>query len=297
MAQTSPSNVFSPQVVVDLVSEQLFPKTTLLNSGYIKDARANANTNVKGDQITVIRQEKVDANLGVQGNPRTGAPVTPDRIQMTSDTHNLVSKMLAYDMDDRAMTLLNQVGDANQFMADEVLKLIRSHVQSALIGAGMGTTLTYEEIAGGVNWRGLRRCLTRNWGENNDSLGVPLFICHPDVMFDLTCTEEARKTGIFGGSSIIESGSVYKFAGLNVMQLGSVEKTADVYHNLIVLPGALNYYQDEGIGYSEQKLAHTTTWQMDWDFMYAAFLSQQAPIGCIKYDCVSTIGDDGVVVE
>lgn len=291
MAQTSPADVFQFEVVAGLVDERLFDFTTLLNSGYVGDARANAQTNVKGDTITVIKATTVEANLGVQVNPRTGSAVTPDKVEFDSDEYTMVSKILAYDMDQRAMRLMEQVADPNEFMANEVLKLQRSNIQNALLAAAVSGGIEFIDAVGVANWKGFRRAVTTAWGEKQDALGAPLLIVHPNVMYDITCTEEAMKAGVFGLNGVIESGKVYTFAGLNLMQLGAVtqDEGTGKYNNVILTKDALQYYQDEEIGYHEQRKAHTTTWQLDFDFSYAAWLSEQKPTGAIVMPLASSI--------
>jgi hypothetical protein len=290
MAQTSPSDVFQYEVVLGLVDERLFDFTTLLNSGYVGDARTSAQMNVKGDTVTVIKSVVVDANLGVQVNPRSGSAVTADKVEFDSDDYTVNSKILAYDMDQRAMRILQNAVDPNSYMADEVMKRSSINIQAALLAAGVADGLEYIDTVGIANWKGLRRAVTLKWGEKQDALGPPLLICHPNVMFDITCTEEAMKSGVFGVNGVIESGKIYTFAGLNLMQLGAVTQNEDeTYNNLIVTPGALQYFQDEQIGYYEQRKAHTTTWQLDWDFAYAAWLSEQKPNGAIVYKVATAI--------
>jgi hypothetical protein len=292
MAQTSPSDVFQFEVVLGLVDERLFDFTTLLNSGYVGDARNGAQMNVKGDTVTVIKSVTVPANLGVQTNPRTGNAVTADKVEFDSDEYTVNSKILAYDMDQRAMRILQNATDPNAYMADEVMKRSSINIQAALLAAGVADGLEHVDSVGVANWKGLRKAVTLKWGEKQDMLGPPLLICHPNVMFDISTTEEAMKSGVFGLNGVIESGKVYTFAGLNLMQLGAVTSNGDgTYNNLIVTPGALQYFQDEQIGYHEQRKAHTTTWQMDWDFSYAAWLSAQQPTGAIVYKVASAIGE------
>ena len=282
--QTNPSDVFNSQVVIGLVDERLFANTTLLNSGYIGDARNSASISPKGDKVTVVRSVPVEANNKVQTNPRTGTAVAADTVKFDSDDYDVISKILAYDMDERAMQIMANVADPNQFMADEVVKLADAFIQKHLIDAGVAGGIPYPEASGKANWKGLRRAVTKAWGEKNQN-STPLAIVHPDVMFDISTSEG----GVFAGTSSIESGKVYSFAGMNFMQLEAIPKSGDVYSNLILLPNALMFFSDREMGYHEQRKAHTTTWQMDWDFAFAGFLTKAKPTGCIVYQAGSTI--------
>lgn len=294
MPQTSPSDVFNWEVVVGLVDERLFANTTLLNSGYIGDASNSASRSPKGDTITVVRTVPVAGNKGVQVNARTGAPVDADKVSFDSDEYPVVSRILAYDMDERAMAIMANLRDPNEFMADEVVKLANVHIQNALIAAGVTGGLEYVDPVGVANWKGIRKATTTKWGEKQNQFGKPLLVCHSRVMYDISTTEEAMKAGIFGINGVVESGQVYQFAGVNLMQLDSITQNQDgTYNNLILLPNALQFYNDEGgMGYHEQRKAHTTTWQLDWDFSFAAFLSKQKPIGCIVYKVASSLDGD-----
>lgn len=291
MAMTRPSDIFQPEVVCGLVDERLFAETSLLSSGYIVDARKNVSANVKGDKITVIRTEEVLTNKGVQTNARDGVALDADALKFASDEYNVSSKMVCYDMDEFAMTLLNQIKDANAHVAGEVMQRSAAHIQEALINAGVQGGIEFADRENTISWKGLRRAITKSWGEKMDKLGAPLLIVHPNVMYDLTCTEQAMKSGLFGGNSIITSGKIYQFAGLNVMQLSAIPLVGDKYQNLIITPNALNYYQDEAMGYFEQRKAHTTLWQLDWDFRYAAWLSKNRPNGAIVYQVASKIDE------
>lgn len=293
MAQMSPSDVFQPEIVVGLVEERLFDKTTLLDSGYIGDARKNVRTNVTGDKITVIRSVPVASNKNVQVNPRTGTPVEADKFKFESSDYDVVSRILAYDLDERAMNTLASVKDPDAHMAETVLKLASSHIQTSLINVGISGGEQFVDAIGSANWRGLRKAVTRIWGDKMDDLGKPLCILHPNVMYDLSCTEEAQKSGIFGTNGTIQNGIVYTgFAGMNFMQLSAVPNVDGVYQNLIITPEALQFYADEGMGYYEQRKAHTTTWQIDWDFSFCSFKPPAQPNGVIVYEVPSTMDDE-----
>lgn len=295
MAQMSPSDVYQWEVVAGLVDERLFPNTTLLNSGFVGDARSGAQMSPKGDTITVIKSTKVSGNLGVQTNPRTGNAVTADKVEFDSDTYAVLSKILAYDMDERAMRIMANAVDPNQYMADEVIKLMSGHIQAALINAGVSGGMAFQDDASIINFRGIRKAMTAKWGEKMDQLGSPLMILHPNVMYDLLCSEEVQKVGVFGGNSVIQNGEIVKFAGLNLMQLAQVPNVNGVYQNLIVTPGALQLFKDEGLRYYENHKAHTTTWQMDWAFSYCAFMTERKPTGVITYQVPSTM--DAAITE
>lgn len=304
MPQMSPSDVYQWEVVAGLVDERLFPRTTLLNSGYVGDARSSAQMSPKGDTVTVIKSVKVNENLGVQNNPRTGSPVAADKVKFDSDTYAVLSKILAYDLDDRALKIMANAVDPNQYMADEVIKLMSGHIQSALIGAGVSGGSAFEDGAGVINFKGIRKAITAKWGENADIMGSPLLILHPNVMYDLLCSEEVQKVGTFGGQSVIQSGQIVQFAGLNLMQLAQVPQIDGVYQNLIVTRDSLQLFKDEGLQYFENHKAHTTTWQLDWAFSYCAFMTEQKPTGVIKYQVPSTMDanetedpDDGNVED
>lgn len=289
MPQMSPSDVYQWEVVAGLVDERLFPNTNLLNSGYIGDARNGAEMSPKGDTITVMKSKVVSGNLGVQANPRTGSAVTPDKVEFDSDTYAVISKILAYDMDERAMKIMANAVDPNQYMADEVVKLMSGHIQQALIAAGVTGGSAFLDGFGQVNFKGIRRAMTALWGEKLDMLGAPLMVLHPNCMYDLLCSEEVQKVGTFGGQSVIQNGKVIQFAGLNLMQLAQIPQVDGVYQNLILTPKALQLFKDEGLRYYENHKAHTTTWQLDWAFSYAAFMTEQKPTGVIKYQVASTL--------
>lgn len=295
MAQMSPSDVYQWEVVVGLVDERLFPNTLLLNSGYVGDARSGAQMNVKGDKITVIKSVKVGSNLGVQNNPRTGSAVTADKIEFSSDEYDVLSRILAYDLDERAMKIMANAADPNTYMADEVLKLMSAHIQKGLIDAGVAGGMPFEDQAGVINFKGIRKAMTAKWGEKIDSMGSPLLILHPNVMYDLLCSEEVQKVGTFGGNSVIQNGEIVRFAGLNLMQLAQVPVVDGVYQNLIVTKNALQLFKDEQMRYYENHKAHTTTWQLDWAFSFCAFMTEQKPTGVIKYQVPSTM--DATITE
>lgn len=296
MAQMNPSDVYQWEVVAGLVDERLFPKTLLLNSGYVGDARTSASMSPKGDTITVIKSVQVDGNLGVQTNPRTGNAVTADTVKFDSDTYTVESRIMAYDMDERAIGIMANAVDPNQYMADEVIKLMSGHIQKGLIDKGVAGGMAFADDAGIINFRGIRKAMTAKWGEKIDDLGQPLMILHPNVMYDLLCSEEVQKVGTFGGNSVIQNGEIVRFAGLNLMQLAQVPQVNGVYQNLIVTKGALQLFKDEGLKYYENHKAHTTTWQMDWAFSFCAFMTEQKPTGVIKYQVPSTL-DAAITVD
>ncbi len=215
--------------------------------------------------------------------------MTADKEQFSSFEVDIEDDMLAYDLDTKAMRMMARLADPNTALADRVVYKANLHIQKAIIAAGEAAGIVYKDPEGAMTWNGIRRGLTKSWGEKND-VGIPLNIVHPNVMHDLITSDEAKKSLIFGGKETIESGTIYQFAGTKVMQLGSITKNADgTYNNLIVLPGMLQFWNDEDLQFGVQRRSKTTTYELDWWFSFCAFVKKSTPTGVIVFQAPATL--------
>lgn len=296
MAYTAPSDLFIPEIVGALADERLFKKNTLLKSGYIGDARNSAIVDGTGETIKFPKFVEVGGNLGVQTNAQTGTAVTADKFDMSFDPETVAHKIVAYDMEEYVVASLAKLADANSYMADEVVKRVDNHVQDALISCAetAATALSMVYTAGGTgtettwSWNSMVEAGVNLWGEY--AFGGPsLLVCHPNVAYDIFTSNEAKQVGTFGGPGSVQTGQVYFLAGKAILPLASITSTAGVYNNLVLQPGTLQFYPMTGIGYHEQRKAHTTLWQLDWDFAYATHFSRNKPYGGFIYKCISSL--------
>lgn len=292
MAQTNPSDVFQLEVVAALVSEQLFANATLLNTGYIADGRKTAIRDGMADKIIFPKEVIVGANTGVRTNPKTGTPLTGDKLQFDKDEETVQYKMVPYDMDQTALSMLSALTDPNQFMADRVRTLVDVHIQKALIDKGVaGGTAYTEDATATTDVKRLKKAVNKCFGEKRNAFGAPLLVAHTNVVHDLEVSDEFMKVGLYNpnGPGLVNTGQITHIAGINILALDSVPVTNGLYSNLILLPGAIEFWPNEELGYGEQRIGHTTTWMLDWWFSYATHISARKPLGVIAYQCVSSL--------
>lgn len=291
MAITGPSDIFSIQAVGALVSEQTWYNTALLRTGYIGDARATAIRDEKSSTVLFPKGVTVDANSGVQANGRAGSAVTADKIDIDYDTETVYSKIVAMDVDQRAMEMLAAMVDPNAYLADEVTKRIQEHLVSRILACGVAGGTAFTDALGTASIKGIWRAITENFGEWRTAFGPPLCIIHSKCLYDLEADESIMKAGTYGiGRMDLSQGQIVQYGGINFLPCDSVSTTGTTtYQNLIVLPNALQLWNGEDLWYGEQRLAHTSCWQLDWGFAYATHLSARKPTGCIKYLCASSL--------
>ncbi len=286
MAQTNPSDIVDFDVVGDMAYDFLLANVSLLESGFVESGNL---TGIYNEITGTVTFPKVTAigDLGVQTNPKSGTPVAADKFTISSDTETVFDDIVAYDIDDKTVRMLAgfpRVGDAEQFMAQQVAKLFQIRIQSKVITAAETTTLVTADSAGTASWDAIMGSTVVNWGEHAwDSDSV--LIAHSKVVLDLLKGDEAKQGGVYQPNSVISSGKLMDFAGHTVMPLDAITRdgTTGKYNNLIVRRGALKYFNIIGINHGMIRKAHTTTWQLDWWMSHVAHLMADLPLGVIKY--------------
>lgn len=293
MAITAPGDVFSPQVIAAVVTRQLYALTPLLNTGYVADARTSAIRG--GDNTSVLFPyiKRADAALGVQVNPRTGSAVTADEFTISYDSANLVSKIISYENDEKALRMAAQTEDPDAWLAMDVIKQMRAKVQLDIIAAGL--TGAYDVTPGEnqATIKGILKAITSVWGEHAYDDGAPLCILNSKVAYDLQTSTEVAQTGLYGfNTGGVPTGTVFQIAGINFFVSDQIASSDDRYENLIVMPGALELWADMRIDSGVQRKPGTTAYVSDFWFEYACHLRYTLPVPAISYNVGATIDQE-----
>lgn len=292
MAITGTGDVFSPQVIADIVTKQLYAATPLLGTGYVSDARANAIRG--GDNTTVLFPyiKGGDANAGVQANPRDGNAVTPDEFAISYGSETIYSKIVSYMSDEKALRMAAQTTDPNTWVAMDVIKRMRATLHAALIASGQAAAVaassTYTEPTNQASIRGIKKAITKLWGEHAYDDGTPLCICNSKVADDLQNSTEVAQTGVYGYSASVPVGNVFQISGVAFFVSDHITVSDTKYPNLIVMPGALQLWADMALGSGQQRKPGTTAIVSDWWFEYATHTRTTLPVPAIEYICAAT---------
>ena len=290
MATITPGDLFVPEVVGQIATEILYAKTPLLASGYVDDA-TNAGAFDAGGNTIKFPKFTADGALGVQALPDSASAVTPDEITMSYDSETVVSNIIAYQWTGAALEDALRSANVSGFIAQTVAKKSAAAIQTALLTEAATTSLTFTEDAF-VTYKGLLKAKYTNWGEYASD-AEPLAIMHSKVVYDLLCTEEAQKTGVYGATPTIESGMITRIAGLRVLALDSVATSGSgastTYTNILLRPGALSLYTKRALDFSQQQIANSDGWNSWFTFRFATHLSADKPYGAITYTCGSTL--------
>lgn len=291
MATITPGDLFVPEVVGPIATEILFEKNVLLTSGYVDDGFDRGAYDSGG---STIRFPKFTAagTLGAQVLPTDTTAVTPDEITMSYTDETVTGKIISYQWTQAALEDALRSANVEQFVARVVATKAGNAVQDALITEAETSTLSYTtDGEGAIGYKSLLEARYDKWGEYaNDT--TPLLIAHSKVVYDLLCTEEAQKVGVYGVNTV-QAGKIMSIAGLNILASDAIGTTTSngttVYKNLILKPGALMLAMRRELDYKEQPLAHTDIWNTWWTFRFATHLSEDKPYGVIQYLCSSTL--------
>ena len=292
MANTAVTDIVSPQIVAAIVNAKLYYKVPLLQTGYVTDARQSA---VRDGTNTAVQFPKINSKavqLGVQANARDGSQVTADAFEIGFDAETIASKIISYANDEKALRMASQMQDANQWLAEDVMKQMRGNIHAALIAKGVSGGQAYDDPVNVITVGGLKKAIASLWGEGAFDGGAPLLIAHSNVVFDLESSEEVTKTGLYGfvNGNGVAMGEVTMVAGIAVMKSDQVSKSGADYQNIIVKPGALELWIDTDLRGDTMRRERSTTYVTDYWFDYATHVAQTNPIGVIKYLVESTLG-------
>lgn len=291
MAVTVPSDIFSPELVAQLASEQAFESIPLLQSGYINDARTNAVKSGAGDTISFPFTKDVVGNAKVQTNPRNGTQVTSDSLALGFEDVPIESRIMSFANDEKALRKLAQFKDPDQYMADLYKQYMSEHIQDAMVATANTTTLE-EDLAGPVTLAGIKKAIIKKWGDKANQF-TPLVVLHSNVAYDLEVSTELTNARTNGGDAL-QSSPIMNVAGINWMMLDAVPVTTadvpDTFSNFILAPGAIDLWMDPSAdGYGEMRRERSTTWVSDFWFEFATHLAKSNPAKVIRLKTTSSL--------
>src|SRR5207237_511075 len=125
------------------------------------------------------------------------------------------------------------MADQSGFVANAIVRKMSTDLQSTLlstaIAGAVSASTTYTVASSGViTYNDLVKAMTTHWGEyafDSDTL----FIAAPQVVYDLSITDQALKAQLYGASPTVTNGIVRTIAGAQVLSLKDVPVSAGAY--------------------------------------------------------------------
>lgn len=291
MAVTVPSDIFSPAIVTQIASEEAYESIPLLQSGYINDARGSATRVNGGTTISFPYLKDVSGNSGVQTNPRNGTQVTSDALEIDFEDVTMLSKIISFANDEKALQRISNFKDPNAWMAQIYKRKMSEHIQAAMITTA-DTTTDELAIAGNITLAGIKKAMITVWGDKANNF-TPLVALHSKVAYDLEISTELTNARQYGGNAFAPS-PIMNVAGMNFIMMDGLPintaTTPDTFSGYIIAPGAIDLWMDPSdAGYGEQRRERTTTWVSDFWFDFATHLAVSSEPGVIRLETQSSL--------
>jgi len=284
-AYTTPSDVFSPQVVGQAIKGYLYNNVALLGSGYIGSI-PGAVWSAGGNQVTFPKYTGFTATAGVasSANAADGTKVDSKKVTVTTVTADCVNRILSIAVD--KVTLQNAYTDMDLYnmIISQIGEQIRNEIDLALITEAATTTLTLGDTTTPVDMTYDNVVDAKMlWGDKAQNADAAMIV-HSNSYGEILKLADIKDASKFGIPTSV-AGEVPVLAGMPVFVSDNItfnDSTADSYTNLIVRRNALRFGTRSEAEMEIKTEPGNTMRYLDTDFRYIVDLEQSAQLGVIK---------------